>query len=141
MGVESRGFAYRACRDRLRPLVDLGSLRARRGGRPRARRLAPRAARPRDGRFPSRAPPRALTLLDDGDSVAVVPLHERLAHCGGEDGGNVRLVAGDPRDAAGGDAAVLLVATRAIAAGEPLTRDFTRVPRIESRPPHGYADL
>ena len=135
--LESRGFAYRACRDRLRPLVDLGSLPPpdaaadlELGGSLRERRDRATAA------IFSRAAARA-TLLDDGDSVAVVPLHERLAHCGGEDGGNVRLVAGDPRDAAGGDAdAVLLVATRAIAAGEPLTRDFTRVPRIESRPPY-----
>ena len=67
-----------------------------------------------------------------------MPVHERLAHCGGGGaGGNVRLVSGDPRDAAGGDAdAVLLVATRPIGEGEPLTRDFTAAPRIEERPPY-----
>ena len=30
---------------------------------------------------------------------------------------------------------VLLVATRAIAAGEALTRDYSQVPRLEPRPP------
>ena len=35
------------------------------------------------------------THLDDGAQVAVVPLHERLGHCG-EAGANVRLVCGDP---------------------------------------------
>ena len=74
------------------------------------------------------------TFLDDGNQVAVVPLHERLGHC--EGGGNVRLVCGDPRAGGEGGAErdVLLVATRAIEKGEALTRDFTAVPRVEPRP-------
>ena len=61
--------------------------------------------------------------------AAVVPLHERLGHFG-EGGANVRLVCGDPRGGGGGGGArdVLLVATRAIAAGEALTRDYSEVP-------------
>ena len=103
MGVESRGFAYRACRDRSRPLVDLGSLPPpdaaadlELGGSLRERR--DRARRPLLARR------RARDAARRRRQVAVLPLHERLAHGGGEDGGNVRLVAGDPRDAAGGDA-------------------------------------
>ena len=139
MGLESRGFAYRACRDRLRPLVDLGSLPPpdaaadlELGGSLRERRDRATAAI-------SRAAARA-TLLDDGDSVAVVPLHERLAHCGGEDGGNVRLVAGDPRDAAGGDADACLLGDARDRGGRAAHAATSRACALESRPPPRYAD-
>ena len=82
-----------------------------------------------------------------------MPLHERLAHCGarGENtklrrgkgarlremtrgglrlGENTKLVGKDPVGREGGDADVLLVATRDIAEGEGLTRDYTRAPRL-----------
>lgn len=73
---------------------------------------------------------RATTLqLDDTLAVpAVVPLHERLAHCDAR-GENCKLVGRDPREAAD-DASVLLVATRDIAVGEPITRDYALAPRL-----------
>jgi len=133
--IEARGFAFRACRDRLLPLVDLDNLDpleaaddALLGGSARERRERVAAA------VFSRVMARA-AFLDDGNQVAVVPLHERLGHCGGEDdGGNVRLVCGDPRGGGSSEGDVLLVATRAIAKGEALTRDFSTVPRVEPRP-------
>ena len=133
--IEARGFAFRACRDRLLPLVDLDDLDSLEaaddvllGGSMRERRERVVAS------VFSRVVARA-EFLDDGSQVAVVPLHERLAHCGAEDGGgNVRLVCGDPRGGSGSEGDVLLVATRAIAEGEALTRDFSNVPRVEPRP-------
>mmetsp|Transcript_13504 Transcript_13504/g.35886 ORF Transcript_13504/g.35886 Transcript_13504/m.35886 type:complete len:118 (-) Transcript_13504:304-657(-) len=74
----------------------------------------------------SRVLSRATTLALDGEgaSCAIVPLHERLAHSGPR-GENVKLVC-DPVDGEH----VLLVATRAIGAGEELTRDYDEAPRL-----------
>ena len=61
---------------------------------------------------------------------AIVPLHDRLAHCDAR-GANARLVGVDPREGAvGGSGEVLLVATRQIERGEAITRDYTRAPRL-----------
>jgi len=139
--LEARGFEWRRCRDTLRPLVDLADLDlaeevadAELGGSQRER--CERVAAALFSRVIARATP-----LDDGAQVAVVPLHERLGHCG-EAGANVRLVCGDPFEAVEGEGKeggkardVLLVATRAIGAGEALTRDYSQVPRLEPRPP------
>ena len=132
--LEARGFAFRACRDSLLPLVDLDDLDpleavddALLGGSARERRE--RVAASVFSRVVARA-----AFLDDDGQVAVVPLHERLSHCGLGARGNVRLVCGDPRGGGGSEGGVLLVATRAIAKGEALTRDFTAVPRVEPRP-------
>lgn len=132
--IEARGFAFRACCERLLPLVDLSELDpadeaadAELGGSLRERRE--RVAAALFSRVVARAAP-----LADGSEVAVVPLYERLGHCGPGDAANVRLVRGDPRGGGGAARDVLLVATRAIGAGEALTRDFTAVPRVEPRP-------
>lgn len=71
----------------------------------------------------SRVLARATTFGEDAElSFAVVPVHERLAHCGAN-GENSKLVA------AGDD--VLLVATRDISVGEEITRDYTMAPRLD----------
>ena len=53
---------------------------------------------------------------------AIVPLHERLAHCD-ERGENVKVIAAS-------DEEVLLVATRDIAEGEDITRDYATAPQF-----------
>ena len=78
---------------------------------------------------------RATTLqLDEADgappSRVVVPLHERLAHCGDDRGENSKLLGVDPRDGGSGSAEVLLVASRAIERGEAITRDYNAAPRL-----------
>jgi hypothetical protein len=79
--------------------------------------------------LPSQVLARATNLeLDGVPTSAVVPLHERLAHCDSR-GENTKLVGADPT-AEHADAAVLLVATREILPGEPLTRDYTLAPRL-----------
>ena len=66
---------------------------------------------------------------------AVVPLHERLAHCDAR-GPNAKLVGRDPTAESADEArsadepAVLLVATRAIERGEAVTRDYEAAPRL-----------
>ena len=70
---------------------------------------------------------RASTLqLGGGEPVcAVVPLHDRLAHCDGRDE-NVKLVV----DPVGKGGEALLVATRPIERGEAITRDYNAAPRL-----------
>ena len=67
-------------------------------------------------------------------SIAIVPLHERLAHSGGR-GENTKLVGRNPlrADNEGDDERddeVLLVATRDIERGEAITRDYELAPRL-----------
>ena len=113
-----RGTAFRAMRDGLIPLVEeprdygRGSLRDRRSWD-----VADAL---------SKVLSRATVLEDDGH--VIVPLHERLAHCD-ERGENAKLVGRDPRDESDGST-VLLVATRDIAAGEAITRDYNIAPRL-----------
>jgi len=116
-----RGRAYRAMRDALLKLVAAprptpsGSVRER-----KAWEVADTV---------SKVLARATNLeLDGVPTSAVVPLHERLAHCDSR-GENTKLVGADPT-AEHADAAVLLVATREILPGEPLTRDYTLAPRL-----------
>ena len=136
----ARGFAYRSMRDALLELVTTPSTRPT--GSAREKRAWDVAD------MLSRVLSRATALDADGERgrreergdahdeacVAVVPLHERLAQCDGR-GENVKLVGADPR-AAGYDGSVLLVATRAIEAGEPLTRDYACAPRL----PNDHSD-
>ena len=122
--LQRRGAAYRAMREALIPLVETPSARAK--GSQRERRAWDVAD------ALSRVLSRATTLLLDGGDgepvYAVVPLHERLEHCD-DRGENAKLVGADPRD--GGDGAeVLLIATREIARGEAITRDYAAAPRL-----------
>ena len=119
-----RGSAFRAMRDALIPLVATPTERPRGSNRER------RAWDVADtlSRVLSRATTLQLTDDDGGKTCAVVPLHERLAHCDVR-GENCKLVGIDPRDRSAGQD-VLLVATRDIAAGEALTRDYTMAPRL-----------
>ena len=71
---------------------------------------------------------RATTLELGGEEThVIVPLHERLAQCDTR-GENAKLLGSDPLE--GGMETVLLVATRPIKAGEAITRDYTRAPRL-----------
>jgi len=114
-----RGKTYRGMRDALLTLVETPSDRK---GSLRERRAWDVAD------VLSRMLARATTLQlgdEDGDeemAFAVVPVHERLAHCDGK-GENSKLVA------AGDD--VLLVATRDISSGEEITRDYAMAPRLD----------
>lgn len=114
-----RGRVYRGMRDALLTLVESPSDRK---GSLRERKAWDVAD------VMSRVLARATTLQlaeDEKDaelSYAVVPIHERLAHCG-ELGENSKLVAdGDE---------ILLVATRKIDVGEEITRDYTMAPRLD----------
>jgi len=114
-----RGRVYRGMRDALLTLVESPSDRK---GSLRERRAWDVAD------VLSRVLARATNLqLGEGEedatlSFAVVPVHERLAHCG-EQGENSKLVSdGDE---------VLLVATRDIAVGEEITRDYSMAPRLD----------
>lgn len=121
-----RGRVYRGMRDALLTLVESPS--GDRKGSLRERKAWDVAD------VLSRMLARATTLQlesksesgeEDADaesSFAVVPVHERLAHCG-EQGENSKLVAN-------GDE-VLLVATRDIAVDEEITRDYTIAPRLD----------
>ena len=117
----NRGFAFRAMRDALIPLVATPSERPK--GSLRDKRSWDVAD------MLSRVLSRATTLqLDrDGEAAtsAVVPLHERLEHADAR-GENAKLVGLDPT----GGEKVLLVATRAIEAGEAIPRDYAAAPRL-----------
>ena len=113
-----RGRAFRRMRDELHQMVDSpterkGSLRDR-----RTWDVADTL---------SKVLARASTLqLGGGEPVcAVVPLHDRLAHCDGR-GENVKLVV----DPVGKGGEALLVATRPIERGEAITRDYNAAPRL-----------
>lgn len=126
--LQCRGSAYRSMREALFPLVTTPS--PRKTGSARERRCWDVAD------TLSRVLSRATTLELDSDSTGgtarstcvVVPLHERLAHAssGLE---NAKLVGQDPR-ADGDGSSVLLVASRPIAAGESITRDYALAPRL-----------
>mmetsp|Transcript_24788 Transcript_24788/g.51509 ORF Transcript_24788/g.51509 Transcript_24788/m.51509 type:complete len:271 (-) Transcript_24788:21-833(-) len=134
--LRTRGFAFRACRDRLAALVALDAVEPR--DQPTVT-LSLREQRVLQvARCFSKVLARA-ACIDDGNeigsSVAIVPFHELLEHCN-KHGGNTKLVSGpDPRTAVRADEpTLLLVATRAIATGEPLTRDYSESPRLEDAP-------
>ena len=143
----ARGTAYRAIRDELIPLVTAPSERTK--GSVRDKKSWDVAD------VLNRVLARATSLvLDDGSgeaSAIVVPLYDRLEHCGeaagdgggeGAGGANARLEldsAGEMDSAAemnsagemGRDeSAVLLVATREISAGEAITSDYHASPRL-----------
>ena len=112
--LTARGFTFRSMRDALQELV-LNSTERKAKGTVRDKRCWDVAD------TLDRVLSRATNLqLESGDSVsAIVPLHERLSH---SLDGNCKLVSiGDE---------VLLVATRDIAEGEEVTRDYTVAPRM-----------
>ncbi|KAL7450861.1 hypothetical protein ACHAWC_002720 [Mediolabrus comicus] len=111
--LTTRGFTYRSMRDSLQELVLESTERTSKG--------TVRDKRCWDvGDTLDRVLARATTLqLEDGETTAIVPIHERLAHsCNA----NSNLVAIDDE--------ILLVATRDIEAGECITRDYNLAPRI-----------
>lgn len=111
--LTARGFTYRSLRDALQELVLESTERTSKG--------TVRDKRCWDvGDTLDRVLARATTLqLEDGETTAIVPIHERLAHsCNA----NSKLVAIDDE--------ILLVATRDIEAGECITRDYNLAPRI-----------
>ena len=115
----TRGAAYRAMRDELLTHVTSPSERSK--GSMRDRRTWDVAD------MVDRVLSRATSLAIDGTGAAttvVVPLHERLAPCAEGDGANTKL------EFERGSDEVLLVATREIAAGEAITRDYSAAPRL-----------
>jgi len=123
--LQCRGTTYRAMRNELFPLVASPSERPR--GSLRERRSWDVAD------MLSRVLSRVTALeLKRGELPAcVVPLHERLAQCDAR-GENAKLVGIDPvgGDGEAGSEDVLLLATREIAAGEPITRDYLAAPQL-----------
>jgi len=109
------GEAYRAMRDALLTLV----------GTPTERKGSMRERRCWDvADTLSKVLSRATTIRLDEDVLthAVVPLHERLSHCDSK-GTNTKLIAdGDE---------ILLVATRDIAVGEAITRNYSEAPQLD----------
>lgn len=142
--LQCRGRNYRSMRDALSTLVKT-PLAERSSGSQRERRAWDVA----DvlSRVLSRATILQLEELLDSDdndneeeerircqnSHCIVPLHERLAHSVTE---NTKLISspGDGRE-------ILLVATRTIAAGEELTRDYTSAPTLEDDTSEGALSL
>mmetsp|Transcript_20120 Transcript_20120/g.43683 ORF Transcript_20120/g.43683 Transcript_20120/m.43683 type:complete len:386 (-) Transcript_20120:139-1296(-) len=127
--LTARGFTYRSMRDALQTLVLESTERPK--GTVRDKRCWDVADT--FSRVLSRATTLQLEGNEDGDSVtiahAIVPLHERLAHSLNE---NTKLVS------IGNE--ILLVATRDIAEGEPITRDYTSAPRmVNDESPEGSA--
>ena len=118
-----RGFAFRAMRDALIPLVASPTPRWSKGS------VRDRKSWDVADTF-SRVLARAtLVDLDEGASAptpAILPLHERLAHCDSR-GENAKVVGRNPN---GDDDDVLLVATRAIESGEAITRDYESAPAL-----------
>jgi hypothetical protein len=121
-----RGRTFRGMRDALLTLVENPSDRK---GSLRERRSWDVAD------VLSRTLSRATTLQFEGEgtdddsvgeelSYAVVPIHERLAQCN-KQGENSKLIY------AAEDNEVLLVATRDIAEGEEITRDYSNAPRLD----------
>jgi hypothetical protein len=124
-----RGRAFRAMRDALVPLVlELTPMTSERKGSLRERRSW-NVADVLSGVL-ARATTLQLDLEQDQDqaqahSYCVVPLHERLAHCCDDARGeNAKLVASSD------NTQVLLVATRDIAVGEAITRDYATAPQL-----------
>jgi len=122
-----RGSAFRTMREALSPLVAtptprrLGSVRER-ASWDVADMLSKVLSRATELQIAG--PP------DDGSpTCAIVPLHERLAHCDAR-GENCKCLGCDPRDDVNGASTVLLVATRDIEPGEEITRDYTLAPRL-----------
>ena len=113
--LRCRGEAYRAMRDALLTLV----------GTPTERKGSMRERRCWDvADTLSKVLSRATTIRLDEDVLthAVVPLHERLSHCDSK-GTNTKLIAdGDE---------ILLVATRDIAVGEAITRNYSEAPQLD----------
>merc|ERR1712224_55178 len=115
--LTARGFTYRSMRDALEPLVLESTDRPK--GSAREKRCWDVAD------TLSRVLSRATTLeVEDkyGKNTvahAIVPIHERLEHSATE---NSKLVATDNE--------ILLVATRDIAGGEPVTRNYNTSPRL-----------
>lgn len=116
--LAARGFTYRSMRDALQPLVlesterSKGSLREK-----RCWDVADTLSR-----VMSRATTLQLDCDDDNNATtahAIVPMHERLAHS---------LKANSKLVSIGNE--ILLVATRDIAQGKPITRDYTSAPRM-----------
>jgi len=114
--LTARGFTYRSMRDALQVLV-LELEPTERKGTLRDKRCWA------VGDALDKVLARATTLQLDGDGTtmahAIVPIHERLVH---SLNANSKLVSIDNE--------VLLVATRDIEAGEPITRDYSLAPRI-----------
>lgn len=116
--LTARGFSYRSMRDALQPLVLESTERPK--GSLREKRCWDVAD------TLSRVLSRATTFeVDDGDgddstiTHAIVPIHERLEHATNE---NSKLVASGNE--------ILLVATRDIAGGEAVTRNYGASPRL-----------
>ena len=126
--LNCRGRAFRGMRDELISLVETPTARPKGSVRDKRSWDVADAL--------SRVLSRVTTLqLDDDDgaspSCVVVPLHERLAHCTDPRGENSKLLV-DPRESGSGGADVLLVASRAIDAGEEITRDYLAAPRLDA---------
>ena len=113
-----RGTTFRAMRDALIPLVVEPSPRSKGSLRDRRSWDVSDAL----SRVLSRATYLQWASDAETPTCALVPLHDRLAHCDAR-GENVKVVGCDPHD-------VLLVATREIAVGEAITRDYNEAPRL-----------
>lgn len=116
--LTARGFTYRSMRDALEPLVLESSERPK--GSLREKRCWDVADTL--SRVLSRATTFEVEDEETGDvslTHAIVPIHERLEHSAKE---NSKLVA------SGND--ILLVATRDIAGGEAITRDYGSSPKL-----------
>lgn len=112
--LTARGFTYRSMRDALQPLVLKSTVRPK--GTVRDKRVWDVADT--FSRVLSRATKLQLEGMED-IAHAIIPLHERLAHSLDE---NTKLVS------IGNE--ILIVASRDIAEGEPITRDYTSAPRM-----------
>ena len=119
-----RGTTFRAMRDALIPLVIEPSPRSKGSLRDRRSWDVSDAL----SRVLARATYLQWTSDAETPTCALVPLHDRLAHCDAR-GENVKVVGCDPRDPNMDD--VLLVATREIAVGEAITRDYNDAPRLK----------
>ena len=130
----TRGTAYRAMRDELLPLVKSPSKRAK--GSTRDKKSWDVAD------MLSCVLSRANSLVLDDESgeasAVVVPLYDQLEHCTECVVENVRLELGW---SVGGKEAVLLVASREIAAGEALTRDYSAAPPLPGDTSEGALQL
>jgi len=127
--LTARGFTYRSMRDALEPLVLESSERPK--GSLREKRCWDVAD------VLSRVLSRAATFeVEDGEkddvtlTHAIVPIHERLEHSANE---NSKLVASGNE--------ILLVATRDIAEGEAITRDYGLSPRLANDKSEGALHL
>jgi hypothetical protein len=117
----ARGFTYRSMRDALEPLVLESSERPK--GSVREKRCWDVADTL--SRVLSRATTFEVEDDEKGDVTlthAIVPIHERLEHSTNEKSENSKLVASGNE--------ILLVATRDIAGGEAITRDYDSSPRL-----------